>query len=578
MNVKLNWEKIKNHYIYSTNGNFSGITLILLVAIWLILFFVISNDMIRTKKEAVSNLENVVKSFEAHTEEALNTSDMVLKLLKYHYEKSEISNMNVVSDYFENGVINTSFINQFGIIDRDGKYIYSNIKGATKIDLSDREHFNIHKKLYPYELFISKPVIGRISHKPSIQLTRRINDASGSFNGVAVVSFNPTYFFNFYKKIDLGGNAIYSIIGLDGQPRVLQIGDQSEERNDINTTDIINNLQKADNGVFISGTSFDGKKRLYVYQKMGNQPLAVLIGVELSEIYSDANDRRAAYFITTIALSLFILFTSFIGKNFLKNSAELNKVLLEKNLESEKIMQNQREFLSSVSHELRTPLNGIIGYAEYIHYTSTESLIKFPSQIIFESSLHLLNLVNSLLDLNKIDNNILIIKHNEFNLIETLESICNTHRSRTIQRNLTLIFESDENLPEKVFMDELRLKQVLNNLLDNAIKFSKDTGQIILSAHYIKEVDSIYFSIKDDGIGIPESMHYQVFEDFWQNENFITRAHGGSGIGLHLVQKLVSLMGGKINFNSLPNVGSIFYFTLNANTTSNNYDNSIISR
>ena len=83
-----------------------------------------------------------------------------------------------------------------------------------------------------------------------------------------------------------------------------------------------------------------------------------------------------------------------------------------------------------------------------------------------------------------------------------------------------------------------------------------------MSIHYLKDIHSIYFAIKDNGHGIPEEMHSHVFEKFWQNEDFITRVHGGSGMGLALTQKLVALMGGEINFNSASNVGSTFYFTI----------------
>ena len=189
-------------------------------------------------------------------------------------------------------------------------------------------------------------------------------------------------------------------------------------------------------------------------------------------------------------------------------------------------------------------------------------MIQFPAQIIDESSRHLLKLVNMLLDLTQVESGRMVLQNEIFNMTQVIEDVIQTHRSRTFSKNLKLTFENDEHCPDLVCMDELNLRRILNNLLDNAIKFSKQDGEITLSIHYLKDIDSIYFSIKDNGHGIPEDMHAHVFEKFWQNEEFITRVHGGSGMGLALTQKLVTLMGGEIKFNSSQNVGSTFYFTI----------------
>jgi signal transduction histidine kinase len=219
-------------------------------------------------------------------------------------------------------------------------------------------------------------------------------------------------------------------------------------------------------------------------------------------------------------------------------------------------------FLESISHEIRTPLNGIIGYAEYIQHTSHESMIQFPAQIIFESSQHLLRLIDNLLDLTEIETERKKVKKNLFELNASLEDVCKTHLSRSSKKNIALRYEYDTKCPRTVILDESLLRKIISNLLDNAIVFSKDIGEIVLTVHYLKNVHSLYISIKDDGHGIPEKMHSHVFDKFWQIEDFIANAHGGSALGLALTQKMVAMMGGEINFNSSENVGSIFYFTL----------------
>jgi len=219
-------------------------------------------------------------------------------------------------------------------------------------------------------------------------------------------------------------------------------------------------------------------------------------------------------------------------------------------------------FLESISHEIRTPLNGIIGYAEYIQHTSHESMIQFPAQIIFESSQHLLRLIDNLLDLTEIETERKKMKKNLFELNASLEDLCKSHLSRSSKKNIALRYEYDAKCPRTVILDESLFRKIISNLLDNAIVFSKDIGEIVLSVHYLKNIHSLYISIKDDGHGIPEKMHAHVFDKFWQIEDFMANAHGGSALGLALTQKMVAMLGGEINFNSSENVGSIFYFTL----------------
>ena len=153
------------------------------------------------------------------------------------------------------------FFNQVGIIDEQGIYSFSNLPITKKIDLSDREHFKIHKDIYPYSIFLSKPVLGRASGRWSIQLTRRLNKPDGSFNGVAVVSFDPTYFVNFYKKIDLGSNGFTALVGLDGTVRTIRAGEKTSINSDNLKIQIPNEYLDQENGFFTTNQIFDGTKR-----------------------------------------------------------------------------------------------------------------------------------------------------------------------------------------------------------------------------------------------------------------------------------------------------------------------------
>jgi signal transduction histidine kinase len=167
-----------------------------------------------------------------------------------------------------------------------------------------------------------------------------------------------------------------------------------------------------------------------------------------------------------------------------------------------------------------------------------------------------------LLDLTEIETQRKKMNRNSFILNSSIDDLLKSRLTRSYNKNISLRYEFDPKCPKEVILDETLFRKIISNLIDNAIVFSKDIGEIVLSVHYLKSSHALYIAIKDDGFGIPEKMHSHVFDKFWQIGDFISNAHGGSALGLAITQKMVALMGGEINFNSSENVGSIFYFTL----------------
>ena len=215
-----------------------------------------------------------------------------------------------------------------------------------------------------------------------------------------------------------------------------------------------------------------------------------------------------------------------------------------------------------MSHELRTPLNGIIGYSEHLQGELKDPELQWASKVIHDSSTHLLTLVNSILDLTKIEAGKIELFPRSVALRPLVEDVCNWHRSRLGDHDMSLTLEWDEALPEHCQLDPVRLKQVLSNLLDNAIKFTPHEGHIKVRGSLNQGRQNLRFEVMDTGEGIAEDMQPLVFEKFWQQEAFITRRSAGTGLGLTLCKRLVELMGGQIGFHSRPQHGSTFYFTL----------------
>ncbi|MDF2387836.1 AAA family ATPase [Nostoc ellipsosporum NOK] len=217
------------------------------------------------------------------------------------------------------------------------------------------------------------------------------------------------------------------------------------------------------------------------------------------------------------------------------------------------------EFLANMSHELRTPLNGILGYAQILkrdkNITSSQNR---GLNIIYQCGEHLLNLINEVLDLSKIEARKMELQTTEFHFPEFLESIVEICRIRAQQKGISLIYQPTSNLPQGVRADEKRLQQILINLLGNAVKFT-EVGKVTLKVGYHHQ--KIRFQVEDTGVGMATEQLKEIFLPFQQvGEN--NHKIEGSGLGLSISQKLVQLMGGEIRVQSTLGKGSIFFFDL----------------
>lgn len=148
------------------------------------------------------------------------------------------------------------------------------------------------------------------------------------------------------------------------------------------------------------------------------------------------------------------------------------------------------------------------------------------------------------------------------NVQQEIQDVLTVHTVRAQSRHIDLNLQINASSPFLVHMDLMRFKQVFNNLLDNAIKYSPDHGAIVIRVDALDSSKQIKVSVSDKGIGIPTDKHSEVFQKFWQNEDFVTRKYPGSGLGLALSKRLIELMGGQIGFTSAPKAGSTFFFTL----------------
>ena len=250
-----------------------------------------------------------------------------------------------------------------------------------------------------------------------------------------------------------------------------------------------------------------------------------------------------------------------------ENRTESLKEALLKAQNSDKVKST---FLANMSHEIRTPLNSIIGFSELLTNNSDidESAKKYSS-IIEESAKSLLTIINDILDISKIESGNFDINIKQMNIHEVCRNVFELFSNKADDKKITFTFNINKDIPTCLLSDGIRIRQVLSNLISNAIKFTNENGEIDFKVSFIQEKNNLIklrFLVKDSGIGIPSTKLANIFEPFIQVDNESNRKYEGTGLGLSISSHIIKLLGSKIEILSEIDAGSSFWFDLELKT------------
>jgi signal transduction histidine kinase/CheY-like chemotaxis protein/HPt (histidine-containing phosphotransfer) domain-containing protein len=585
---------------------------------------------------------------------------------------------------------------QVSIIGKDG-YLVANSLGpvTTRLDLGDREHFRVPAASTTDLLFISKPVIGRVSRKWSIQLARRILGRDGAFAGVVVVSLDPLYLSQLYNSLNIGTEGVATLVGADGIIRSRVPGAGRGIGESLAGTLLMRAIGKSPSGNYSVFSKVDGIRRIFSYRAVEGYPLYVVVGIGEREALAGYHHDLRAYLTVAALVSALLLvvivllirhrighdrtraaldqsnagyaeksrllevtldnmtqgimlidaeltlqvvnrraaelmnlpetllttqpslrdvlhiawrrgdfgpcartfeewFDGFMadhaGVTHVREHYQTNGPIVEiisRNLpdgrvvrtftditerkraedalraardEATRSAQAKSEFLAMMSHEIRSPMSALLGIIELLHDTGLDSDQREMVALLRGSGASLLRVLNDVLDFSKIDAGMIELQVEPTELRQFVSALTGSIAPAATVKGLSLTAEVADALPAWISTDPARLRQIMINLLGNAIKFTAE-GSVhlcITGATLSGSGNAVSFAVSDTGIGIAIESIGHLFEPFTQADASTTRTFGGTGLGLTISRRLARLLGGDIAVSSEPGHGSVF--------------------
>ena len=440
---------------------------------------------------------------------------------------------------------------QVAVADARGLIVDSSLgQPKAAVSIADRPHFLAVKNNRLDQLFISEPVLGRVSKKLSLQLVRPIFTPEGRFDGAIVASIDPELLKAYFTDLKaLENQGALTIIGTDGIVRFRLDAKGFSAGQDFRALPHWDELASRPSGLVEQKSLIDGVDRRVAFHQVDGYPLVVLAGTGLQEQLQNFDARWRLIWSLALALALVLAVVAATIGRLAKEQKRSFGLLAQKRLQALESNRTKSNFLASVSHELRTPLNSILGFSELIRDTGTEPRINQYAGLIHTSGTRLHALVNTILDLTKIESGKMGLTPETIDMPQLLETLTSIHKVNADRKQVELSLSVDKTLQCTVESDRAKLVQVLNNVIHNAIKFTP-SGAIFVVMKPAGEA-GVLISVIDTGIGIPAGDIGQVFERFNTLAAPMDGAgEKGSGLGLALCRELLGLMGGTIGLVS----------------------------
>ncbi len=511
--------------------------------------------MLAQKKRDLSPL---AQTFSEHVIRTFDGADQTLRYIRREYQDWKyVGSLRRIADD-ANAV--TMLFNQIAIADEEGRVVATSVPmpaaELAKVDLRDRPHFKFHQNDNRDVPRVGEPLVGRVSNKASIQLSRRISDPNGVFKGMIVTSVAPDYFSDFFKKIVQvsNGSIGVTLVGYDGIVRARASGAKSDFGQ---KTGYWEGIDESESGDFIRISSIDNKLKLFSFQKIPAYQLAVLVWVDYGRLEEEWINYSVPYLAFELLLILVVSMGCFLLLRNRKSQLDYVDRLLHREEDLKKANAFQARMISSVSHELRTPLTSILGYGSLVADSDGGEEIREYGKIICGSADHLKNVINGILDLSRKEAGKLSVLMEQVSIKEVLQKSIELFKVNALEKGLNLELDFGADCPEFVQLDRTKFVQIIENLLSNAIKFTF-SGYVRLAAHVVENGKQLEITVEDSGLGVPSHDVGRLFEPFYYVKDEWHKKQRGAGLGLNIVKEFSELMGGSVAVESEVGRGTKF--------------------
>ena len=536
---------------------------------------------------AQRNAEDQAHALATHASQALEAADLVADSVARSIASKRLANAAELERQFgslaEHQMLaarQSSFqgIDVVLIVGASGRLINTSRTYPPPIaDMSHRESFQVAKSRAVGSRKVGEPVPNRVDGNWTFHVWRQLEDDQGHFMGLVLVGLSPKHLADFYAEFthhradSKAEEVAITLLRSDGVILARAPFDGIAIGRVISTAGPygaigIAQTHQFDGAVF---EPWDARSdaidhvRL-VAREVGGFPLALTVAVD-DAFYLAAWRRQAKSIAGFTAIAVVFLTGTFITLfRVLRRRERYLQEVERLRIAAEAASRAKTDFLATVSHEVRTPLNGILGTADLLVRSGLEPRQEELAGTLLTSGRNLLAIINDILDLSKIEADELDIDPAPFSPRELVHEVLSLFASYASSKGLGLSMHTDNEVPAALAGDAKRIKQVVGNLVSNAIKFS-DTGTVHVEVTWPVRDNGIHvlrFDISDTGVGIAPEAKERLFQPFAQADGSVSRRFGGTGLGLAISKRLITLMGGQIDFVSAPGTGTCFWVEL----------------
>jgi signal transduction histidine kinase/ActR/RegA family two-component response regulator len=532
-----------------------------------------------TRQQALQQELNIVLAIEGQIAESIRTFDHGLQAAVFGMATRGLTELApaVRRALLFNAIGASGASGGLLIVNQKGEVIYSWL-GEQPIDYNatGTELFEPHRQNPTIGLIIGNPKRSLMDGKWVIGLSRGIRNPDGTFAGIVIGRLPLSFFQMILDRLDAGDGSIVSLITTDTRLLARNPFKVEELGRDLSAGVVGRRLHQAPSGIVEGLARIDGVTRLYTYKTIPGTPFVVSVGLSTEQVFKEWARKTAVLWVAMALLLTLGVGTTWLFRRQLNERRDATARELANAVESQTRLERlsrdlaasrdqaldateaKSRFLTGVTHELRTPLNGILGYAQLLKIegglTPTQQLRIDTMQAAGE---HLLSMINSVLDLSQIESGLTALRAMEVDLRQMVRSCIDVVVPAAHAKALALRMCAAPSVPARLVVDPIRLRQILLNLLGNAVKFT-EAGSVMVRLLPGRRPSGVRIEVVDTGPGIPHTQRGRLFKEF-ERLDIQAGVTEGAGLGLAISSRLVQRMGGEIGYCDNPGGGSVFW-------------------